>query len=106
MHQQEEPRSKPRLMKLAPLRPAVSNAVWVSNDLGSFGLDIQDQQLFNRFRHHTILSLGGIEFVDAYEGKLLADSFTVSVPFTHPLNIADFQVSCLDAFCPCHHRSS
>ena len=70
-------------MKLAPLRPAISNAVWVVNGLSSFSLDAQDQELFNRFRHHTILSLGGIEFVDAYEGKLLADSFTVSVSLCH-----------------------
>ena len=41
-------------------------------------LDLQDQELFNRFRYRTLYSLGGSDVVDVYENHMLQASFTVS----------------------------
>lgn len=41
-------------------------------------LDLQDQELFNRFRYRTLYSLGGSAMVDVYENHMLEASFTVS----------------------------
>jgi hypothetical protein len=41
-------------------------------------LDRQDRELFHRFRHRTVYTLGGSTMVDIYENYMLLISFSVS----------------------------
>lgn len=41
-------------------------------------LDVEDQELFNRFRYRTLYSLGDSAMVDVYENHMLEASFAVS----------------------------
>lgn len=61
-----------------PLRPTISNAIWVDDGSTCFVLDHRDQELFNRFRSRTLYSLHGAAMVEIYENHMLAKSFTVS----------------------------
>ena len=47
-------------------------------------LDLQDQELFKRFRYRTLYSLGGSTMVDVYENHMMKLSFTVS-PISPPI---------------------
>ncbi|KAK9371084.1 hypothetical protein V1509DRAFT_615727 [Lipomyces kononenkoae] len=57
-------------------RSTISNAIWADDGSTFFMLDLQDQELFNRFRYRTLYSLGGSEMVDIYENFMFEVSFT------------------------------
>ncbi|OAL25683.1 chorismate synthase [Fonsecaea multimorphosa] len=62
---------------LPPPRSTISNAIWADDGSTFYMLDVQDQELFIRFRHRTLHSLGGSAMVDIYEKHMLKASFTV-----------------------------
>jgi hypothetical protein len=55
----------------------ISNAIWANDGSTFFMLDLQDQELFHRFRFRTLYSLGGAAMVDVYENHMLEASFNV-----------------------------
>ncbi|KAK9243086.1 hypothetical protein V1506DRAFT_508829 [Lipomyces tetrasporus] len=57
-------------------RSTISNAIWADDGSTFFMLDVQDQELFKRFRYRTVYSLGGSAMVDIYENHMLEVSFT------------------------------
>lgn len=65
--------------RLLPPRPNISNNIWAEDELVSLNLDLEDQELFKRFRGRTLLTLGGPETIDIYENHLLPATFTVSL---------------------------
>lgn len=57
----------------------ISNAIWVDDGTTSFMLEPQDRELFNRFRHRTLITLGDSGMVEIYENYLLQVCFAVSL---------------------------
>ncbi|KUJ17885.1 uncharacterized protein LY89DRAFT_643704 [Mollisia scopiformis] len=64
-----------RRFELSSPRATISNAIWTNDTSTYFMLDLQDQELFNRFRYRTLYSLGGPEMVAIYENHMLAVCF-------------------------------
>ncbi|KAJ5723148.1 hypothetical protein N7488_001183, partial [Penicillium malachiteum] len=59
-----------------PLRPSIDNAVWAADGMSVFKLHQYDWDIFNRFRHRTLYSLGGPDIVQIYDDHMLKASFT------------------------------
>jgi hypothetical protein len=70
-----------RQSRLSLPRAAISNAIWANDGSTFYMLDLQDQELFNRFRYRTLytLPLGGSVMLDIYENHMIGASFTVSL---------------------------
>ncbi|KAJ6020958.1 hypothetical protein N7540_006462 [Penicillium herquei] len=74
----KERRDQPRKQTqphCTPLRPSLDNAIWASDGMSFYKLDRYDWDLFNRFRHRTLYSLGGSDIVQIYEDHMLKASF-------------------------------
>ncbi|KAJ5710032.1 hypothetical protein N7493_009624 [Penicillium malachiteum] len=75
----KERREQPRKQTqphCTPLRPSIDNAIWADDGMSFFKLDQYDWDLFSRFRHRTLYSLGGSDIVQIYEDHMLKASFT------------------------------
>ncbi|KAI1261651.1 hypothetical protein F5Y18DRAFT_196414 [Xylariaceae sp. FL1019] len=100
-----EQRSKPQAAKQykLPVARSISNGVWIADGTERFELDLQDQALFTRFRHRTLVALNP-DMVGLYESHLYRVSLSCRFMMHGMLAVAAVHDRYVDT-APTKHRT-